>query len=74
MTESELLMAIGKQLKTLREEKFFAQSAIASAIGYSQSAVCRWENGWDPIPLAALLSICKFYGVTLGEFFKEAGL
>lgn len=52
------------KLKELREEKGLSQVELARELGFTQSAIAKWESGERNPSLDLLISIAKFFGVT----------
>ncbi len=58
---------IGNQLKKHREENGFTQKEVAGFCGVSVPAMSRYENDESTPSLEVLVSLSKYYGVTLNE-------
>ena len=58
-------MAIGEQLKAVRELHGYSQTYIASLIGTSQQHYGKYELDKVEIPLNRLIQLADFYGVSL---------
>ena len=54
-----------ERLKELREESKLSMTELANKIGVSPNTVSRWERG-ERIPnMDALISLAKFFNVTI---------
>ncbi len=69
-TFDQILLAIGKKIKTLRHEKGF-KSAAEFAATYNLAPIQYWriENGRANITLKSLNNILKIHGVSVAELF-----
>ncbi len=56
---------IGKNISTLRKYRKMTQIELAEALNYSDKAVSKWENGDSMPDVETLLTVAKFFGVTL---------
>ena len=59
------------RIRELRKKKKWAQDVVAVAIGLSQPAYSRLENGEVELTLAKLQSIAVCYGITVSELLKD---
>lgn len=56
---------LSQNLISLRKSRKLTQLELAETLNYSDKTISKWENG-DAVPdLETLISISKFYGVTL---------
>lgn len=55
---------LGERLRDLRIEKGLSIKALSKEINVSSSSICRWENGQADVPGMALITICKYFGVS----------
>ena len=53
------------RLRNLREDKDLYQRDIAKLLGISQQYYSEYENGKRPIPIIHLITLAKFYDVSL---------
>ncbi|MBQ7351332.1 MAG: helix-turn-helix transcriptional regulator [Clostridia bacterium] len=53
-----------ERLKELRQENNISLKALSKAIGVSDIAISRWENGLRTPNIEYLLAIAKFFGVS----------
>ena len=58
-------MQISQRLKLLRVEKGLSQKSVAENIGLLYQQYARYENGINEIPVKHLITLAKFYGVSL---------
>lgn len=49
----------------LREEKALSQNAVAEKLGVLRQQYARYENASNEIPVKHLITLAKFYGVSL---------
>ena len=54
-----------KRLRELREDRDKTQTEIAKILGMKQSQYSRYENGIRDIPLDSLMTLAKYYGVSI---------
>lgn len=76
MAERSVAPDFGPKLRAYREAKKYTQDNLGVKIGFSGSAISKWEKG-KPISAQALIALCDFFKIT-GEtkiaLFKSAGL
>ena len=53
-----------ERLKELRIEKGLSIKALADEIKISSSSICRWENNQADVNGTALVTLCKYFGVS----------
>ena len=58
-------MSVYQRLKDLREDADQSQEAIAKVIGTSQSYYAQYENGKRSIPFERVVTLAKYYNVSL---------
>lgn len=58
-------MQVYQRLKELRLEKELSQKAVAEALGMVYQQYARYENGTNEIPFRHVITLAKFYGVSL---------
>lgn len=63
-------IAIGKNIKKLRDERNVTQQQLADAIGVSFQAMSKWECGTSLPDIAILPAIANFFDITIDELFK----
>ena len=54
-----------ERLKELRQEKGLSIHALAKEIGIGSSSICRWENCQAEVKGTQLVTIAKYFGVTI---------
>ena len=54
-----------KRLRDMREDNDKNQSQIAELLGMKQQQYARYENGTTEIPLHHLITLAKYYNVSL---------
>ncbi len=65
--KKELQIAIGKQIRTLREKKNIPQQVLAASCNFEKSNLSRLEAGGTNPTLFTLKKIADNLGVTLKE-------
>lgn len=53
------------RLKDLREDKELNQTEVGRILGTSQKQYSRWETGETEIPFHHLITLAKFYNISL---------
>jgi Predicted transcription factor, homolog of eukaryotic MBF1 len=67
----ELRKTIGHNLSELRKKKGLTQAELAEKLNYSDKAISKWEHG-DAMPsIENLITICKFYSITLDQLTSD---
>lgn len=64
-------MAIGQNVKKLRDERNITQQELADALGVTFQAVSKWECGITVPDIAMLPDIADYFSVTIDELFKS---
>ncbi len=54
-----------KRIRDLREDKDLRQTQIAEILNISQSTYSRYESGYLDVPSEVLISLSKFYNVSV---------
>lgn len=67
-------MAIGNNLKRLREMKGFSQEIVAERIGVSRQAVSKWENGTSNPSTENLIQLSKLFEVDLDALTNDKAI
>ena len=57
-------MEFKERLKELRESKGISQMDLSKEIGFSQSAIAKWELGKTEPTASAIIAIAKFFHET----------
>jgi len=66
-TDEEAMMAVAKRLKQIRENKGLSQESVFIDTDYN---IGRIEVGKTNLSISTISILCKYYGITLEEFFK----
>ncbi len=61
------MLAIAKRLKELREEKGFSQQYVYIDTDLNIGKI---EVGKTNLSISTISILCKYYGITLEEFFR----
>lgn len=62
---------IGKNLKTIREEKKLYQDTLAKNIGTSHSLISEYEHGKKMLSLTYGYAICKKYNISMDYLYGK---
>lgn len=54
-----------KRIKDLREDHDLLQKDVANILGISQQYYSEYENGKRTVPIAHLITLAKYYNVSL---------
>ena len=65
MNKDELLIAIGKNIKKIRESKNISQAELAAKCNYEKSNMSRIESGKTNMTIGTLLTISNALDVSL---------
>lgn len=57
-----------KIMRDLREDADLTQQQVAQVLGTSQTMYARYERGANELPIHHLLTLCKFYRVSVDYF------
>ena len=60
-------MEFSESLKSLRKENKIDQTKLASELKVSPKTVSHWETGYTEPSIAQLISLSKFFNVSLDE-------
>ena len=60
-----------RRLRDLREDKDLSQTDIASMLHITQTVYSRYERGYQTIPLEHLITLSKFYNVSLDYMIED---
>lgn len=58
-------MIMYKRIRDLREDKDLSQKKLSEILSISQSTYSRYESGYLDVPSEVLISLSKFYGVSV---------
>lgn len=72
--KDETLVALGKEIRRLRQERGYTQEALAFAAGVDRSYLGSVERGDNNVAFLTLNKLCKALQTTVAELAKEAGL
>lgn len=64
-------MALSEKLYELRKKGGLSQEQLAEQLGVSRQAISKWESGKANPESDTLISISKFFNVTLDYLMKE---
>lgn len=64
-------MALSEKLYVLRKKGNLSQEQLAEQLGVSRQAISKWESGKAVPESETLISISKYFGVTLDYLMKE---
>lgn len=64
-------MSFGTRLQALRHRHGITQEAFAQQLNVSRQAVSKWESARGYPEMEKLLYICRHYGVTMDELFRD---
>ncbi|MBD8387916.1 helix-turn-helix domain-containing protein [Dysgonomonas sp. BGC7] len=65
MNKEDLLIAIGKNIKKIREEKNISQAELAARCNYEKSNMSRIESGKTNLTIGTLLNIAESLDTTI---------
>lgn len=57
--------AFGQRLKEMREEAGLSMLQLAKAVGVSDAAICKWENGLAEPKITYLVRLAEFFDCTI---------
>ncbi|HIX64275.1 MAG TPA: helix-turn-helix domain-containing protein [Candidatus Mediterraneibacter colneyensis] len=67
-------MALGDNIKKLREERQLTQQQLADTLYVSRQTVCRWENGTRCPDLIMAKRLAAEFGISLDELISDQDL
>lgn len=65
MNKEELLIAIGNNIRKIREEKNISQAELAARCNYEKSNMSRIESGKTNLTIGTLLNIAESLDTTI---------
>lgn len=65
MNKEELLIAIGNNIRIIREEKNISQAELAARCNYEKSNMSRIESGKTNLTIGTLLNIAESLDTTI---------
>ena len=60
---------VGVNIKRFRKQKHITQKELAEKIGYSESSICKYEQGLTDIPNVVIISIAAALDITPSDLF-----
>jgi len=63
-----------ERIRDLREDNDLKQKAIAELLGTTQQVYSRYENGTNEIPLHHLITLARYYNVSLDYIAGESDI
>jgi len=66
--ENELVQLIAKRIKQIRDTKNITQESFYNDTNIH---IARIETGRTNITINTLYTICKYFGISLSDFFKD---
>lgn len=63
-----------ERIRDLREDNDLKQKAIAELLGTTQQVYSRYENGTNEIPLHHLITLARYYNVSLDYIAGETDI
>ena len=69
--EADFLKRIGRNIKSIRENKGITQTELADLCGYERSTLNRIEAGGSNVTAKTLLKISKALAVEVAELVKR---
>lgn len=64
-------MALSEKLYELRKKRALSQEQLAEQLGVSRQAISKWESGKAVPETDTLISISKYFDVSLDYLMKE---
>ena len=61
-----------RRLRDLREDNDLSQADVALVLKISQTVYSRYERGYQTIPLEHLITLSKFYKVSIDYMIEDA--
>jgi transcriptional regulator with XRE-family HTH domain len=71
MSESQLLIHLGRKIKESRTSKKMTQDELAGICGFEKARISRMENGHVNPTILSLYKICKALGIEIKELFTD---
>ena len=66
-------MTLGEKLKEERNKKGVTEAEVARALGVTQGAISRFENGTKNPSTGTLVALAKYYNVSLDYLVGNIG-
>lgn len=67
----ELMIEIGKRIRELRKDKGMSYIEFAEQIGISRNSYNQLELGISNFQFISLVTVLKYHGIELVDFFKD---
>lgn len=61
---------IGQFIKSLRKENSLTQREVAERLNVSEKTISKWETGNGMPEVSLMLSLCKFFGISINELLS----
>ncbi len=71
MSQEELALYIGEQIKNLRERKGLTQQGLADKLDVSRQAVSRYEKGLRKANQDTLFELSRILNCSIDDFFPK---
>ena len=71
MHKTDLLVSIGRRIKTIRFAKKMTQNDLAIECDFEKASLSRIESGKTNITIRTLYKISKGLDVNIAEFFRD---
>ncbi len=69
----QLLLRLGKRIRSLRKERGWSQEEFAHRSGLNRSYMSDIESGKSDISISRLLKVARGFGITIAELFTDVG-
>lgn len=69
----QLLLRLGKRIRSLRKERGWSQEEFAHRSGLNRSYMSDIEGGKSDISISRLLKVARGFGITISELFSDVG-
>lgn len=73
MTGKIYRVTIAEKIKAYRSAKNLSMKEFGALLGVSAQAVCKWEGNLCCPDITLLPNLAKIFGVTVDDFFEDAG-
>jgi transcriptional regulator with XRE-family HTH domain len=67
----QVLLALGKRVRELREKRGFSQEAFADLCGLHRTAMSLIERGQRTPSLRTLVTLSQGFGISLSELLRD---
>ena len=62
-----------QRIRDIREDNDKSQAEIATLLGMKQQQYARYENGTQEIPLHHIITLARYYNISLDYIFNKKG-